>query len=44
MKRLLIYADASVVGGCEDPEFAADIELGYPALEIRTPREVLRYE
>lgn len=24
MKRLLIYADASVVGGCEDPEFAAD--------------------
>ena len=24
MKRLLIYADASVIGGCEDPEFAAD--------------------
>ncbi|MBI5242170.1 MAG: hypothetical protein HY922_00640 [Elusimicrobia bacterium] len=24
MKRLLIYVDASVIGGCEDPEFAAD--------------------
>jgi hypothetical protein len=24
MRRLLIYVDASVVGGCEDPEFAAD--------------------
>ncbi len=24
VKQLLIYADASVVGGCEDPGFAAD--------------------
>ena len=24
MKQLLIYVDASVVGGCEDPEFAED--------------------
>ncbi len=24
MKPLLIYADTSVIGGCEDPEFAAD--------------------
>jgi hypothetical protein len=24
MKRLLIYADASVIGGCEDVEFAED--------------------
>jgi hypothetical protein len=24
MKHLLIYADASVIGGCEDREFAAD--------------------
>ena len=24
MRRLLVYADASVIGGCEDPEFAAD--------------------
>jgi len=24
MKKLLIYVDASVVGGCEDAEFAAD--------------------
>ena len=24
MKRLAIYADASAVGGCEDPEFASD--------------------
>ena len=24
MKKLLVYADASVIGGCEDPEFAGD--------------------
>lgn len=24
MRRLLIYADASVIGGCEDVEFAED--------------------
>ena len=24
MRHLTIYADASVIGGCEDPEFAAD--------------------
>ena len=24
MKRLLIYVDASVIGGCEDPEFSAE--------------------
>lgn len=24
MRRLLIYADASVIGGCEDPEFATE--------------------
>jgi hypothetical protein len=24
MRKLLIYADASVIGGCEDPEFAED--------------------
>ncbi len=24
MRQLLIYADASVIGGCEDPEFAED--------------------
>lgn len=24
MKRLLVYADASIIGGCEDDEFAAD--------------------
>jgi len=24
MKRLLVYVDASVIGGCEDPEFSAD--------------------
>ena len=24
MRNMLIYADASAIGGCEDPEFAAD--------------------
>ena len=24
MKRLLVYVDASVIGGCEDPEFSRD--------------------
>lgn len=24
MKRLMIYTDASVIGGCEDQEFAED--------------------
>ena len=24
MRQLLIYADASAIGGCEDPEFASD--------------------
>ncbi len=24
MRKLLLYVDASVIGGCEDPEFADD--------------------
>lgn len=24
MKKLQIYADSSVIGGCEDPEFSVD--------------------
>jgi hypothetical protein len=35
-RRLLVYVDASVIGGCEDTEFGS--------IEIRTPKEVLDYE
>ena len=49
MKKLRIYVDASVIGGCEDPEFArSDVlpesQAGYGMIEIRTPAEVLHEE
>lgn len=54
MRHLTVYADASVIGGCEDPEFAnlgrirlfnsVNIEWGYGLVEIRSPKEVLEYE
>jgi hypothetical protein len=38
-----IYIDTSVIGGCEDEEFSkwSVQKLGYPLLEIRSPREVI---
>lgn len=53
---LRIYIDTSVLGGCFDREFATwsnglvrdfrevNVELGYKALSILSPREVTTYE
>jgi len=35
-----IYIDTSVVGGCFDEEF----KDGYPANEIRSPKDMINYE
>jgi len=44
MKRLYVYVDASVIGGCEDSEFAKRALRSGGLIEIRTPREVLADE
>ena len=55
MKKPRIYVDTSVIGGCFDPEFqfvrfdkmqqfnGVNLELGYKALAIHSPREVTTY-
>lgn len=53
MAKQRIYIDTSVIGGYFDDEFSSDtmklfnainIKNGYPAIEIRSPKELLKYE
>jgi len=46
-----IYIDTSVISGCFDIEFEEwsnrlfeDLKNGYSNLEIRTPREILKFD
>ena len=41
-----IYIDTSVVGGYYDEEFSEATQglLGYPMIEIRSPKDLLHYE
>jgi len=46
-----IYIDTSVVGGYFDEEFSEttkdclkEMKLGYPMIEIRSPKDLIRYE
>jgi len=39
-----IYMDTSVFGGYFDEEFSEHIKKGYKQLEIRSPREFVKYE
>jgi hypothetical protein len=48
MKKIKIYIDTSVIGGCFDKEFEQysnrlfdNLKEGYPVLDIRTPMEVI---